>query len=210
MTSHAQFVRPPRLATWLVNLFVSGEEESMVGDLCEEFWQIASTAGAAPARRWYWRQSGKTIAHLFCTGFRAAWWRTVAAIVGGFFVGGFVNGLPDKALSAVTDRYILFWSSHFQAYMWVLKGMLIEHLILSILVGCIVASAAKGREMVATITLALVRCALIGAAVLWVATHLPLDVAWMLWSLADPFAIVVGGAIVRTRRSAGRTRPLPI
>ena len=210
MTAHAQFVRPPRLATWLVNLFVSGEEESMVGDLCEEFWQIASKAGAAPARRWYWRQSGKTIAHLFCTRFRAAPGRTVAAIVGGFFVGGFVNGLPDKALSAVTDRYLLFWSSHFQAYLWVLKGMLIEHLILSMLVGCIVASAAKGGEMVATITLALVRCALIGAALLWVATHLPSDVAWMLWSLADPFAIVVGGAIVRTRRSAGRTRPLPI
>lgn len=210
MTSRAYLVRPPRLATWLVNLFVSSEEESMVGDLCEEFCHIASKAGVAPARRWYWRQSVKTTGHLFCTAFRAVPWRTAAAIIGGFFVGGFVKGLPGKALSAVTDRYLLFWSSHFQAYMWLLKGMLIEHLILSMLVGCIVAWAAKGREMVATITLALARCALIGAALLWVATHLPIDVGWMLWSLADPFVIVVGGAIVRTRRSAGRTRPLPI
>lgn len=207
MTSHAQFVRPPRLAIWLMNLFAFGEEESMVGDLCEEFCQVASKAGSATARRWYWRQSVKTIAHLFWTGFRAAPSWTIAAIVGGFFVGGFVNGLPDKALSAVTDRYLPFWSSHFQAYMWLLKGMWIEHFILSLLVGCTVALAAKGREMVATITLALVRCALIGAALLWVATHLPIGVAWILWSFTDPLAIVIGGAIVRTRRSAMRTRP---
>jgi hypothetical protein len=127
--------------------------------------------------------------------------------VGGFFLSGLVNGLPDKVLSAITDRYLAFWSTHFQAYMWVLKGMLIEHFLLSMFAGCIVALAAKGREMVATITLALVRCALIGAALLWVATHLPLGVAWMLWSFADPFAIVVGGAIVQMRRSAVRTRP---
>jgi hypothetical protein len=101
----------------------------------------------------------------------------------------------------------MYWSTHFKAYIWMLNGMLIEHLVLSMFVGCVVALAAKGREMIATMTLALVPCALMGGALIWVATHRPLDVAWMLWLFADPFAIVVGGAIVRTRRSAAK--PLP-
>jgi len=117
----------------------------------------------------------------------------------------FVSGLPDKLLSAVTDRYLAFWSTHFNAYIWVLKGMTPVHLIASLFVGCVIALAAKGREMVATITLALVLCALIGSAMVWVATHWPLGIVGMLWTFADPFAIVVGGALVRTRRSPAIT-----
>jgi hypothetical protein len=207
MTSQPDLVRPPRLATWLVNLFASTEEESILGDLLEEYSDLASKSGVAFARRWYWRQTMKTIAHLADTGFRVAPWSTAAAVAGGFLLHRFVSGLPDKVLSAVTDRYLMYWSTHFKAYIWMLNGMLIEHLVLSMFVGCVVALAAKGREMIATMTLALVPCALMGGALIWVATHRPLDVAWMLWLFADPFAIVVGGAIVRTRRSAAK--PLP-
>jgi hypothetical protein len=207
MTSPPDLVRPPRLATWLVNLFASTEEESILGDLLEEYSDLASKSGVAFARRWYWRQTMKTIAHLADTGFRVAPWSTAAAVAGGFLLHRFVSGLPDKVLSAVTDRYLMYWSTHFKAYIWMLNGMLIEHLVLSMFVGCVVALAAKGREMIATMTLALVPCALMGGALIWVATHRPLDVAWMLWLFADPFAIVVGGAIVRTRRSAAK--PLP-
>lgn len=207
MTSQPDLVRPPRLATWLVNLFASTEEESILGDLLEEYSDLASKSGVAFARRWYWRQTMKTIAHLADTGVRVAPWSTAAAVVGGFLLHRFVSGLPDKVLSAVTDRYLMYWSTHFKAYIWMLNGMLIEHLVLSMFVGCVVALAAKGREMIATMTLALVPCALMGGALIWVATHRPLDVAWMLWLFADPFAIVVGGAIVRTRRSAAK--PLP-
>jgi hypothetical protein len=207
MTSQPDLVRPPRLATWLVNLFASTEEESILGDLLEEYSDLASKSGVPFARRWYWRQTMKTIAHLADKGFRVAPWSTAAAVVGGFLLHRFVSGLPDKVLSAVTDRYLMYWSTHFKAYIWMLNGMLIEHLVLSMFVGCVVALAAKGREMIATMTLALVPCALMGGALIWVATHRPLDVAWMLWLFADPFAIVVGGAIVRTRRSAAK--PLP-
>ena len=207
MTSPPDLVRPPRLATWLVNLFASTEEESILGDLLEEYSDLASKSGVPFARRWYWRQTMKTIAHLADNGFRVAPWSTAAAVAGGFLLHRFVSGLPDKVLSAVTDRYLMYWSTHFKAYIWMLNGMLIEHLVLSMFVGCVVALAAKGREMIATMTLALVPCALMGGALIWVATHRPLDVAWMLWLFADPFAIVVGGAIVRTRRSAAK--PLP-
>ncbi len=209
MTSQANFVRPPSFATWLVNLFTVPEEESIVGDLFEEFSQLASKLGVGFARRWYWRQTVKTTAHLFGTGFSVAPWSTSAAVVGGYLLGAFLHGLPDKVLSVVTDRYLAFWSSHFQVYMWVLKGMLIGHLILSMFVGCVVALAAKGREMVATMTLSLALCAMTGAALAWVAKDWPVGdtLQWMLWQCAGPFAIVMGGVIVRTRRSAARTRP---
>ena len=207
MTSQADFIRPPRIADWLVKLFASAEEESILGDLIEEYSDLALKSGLAFARRWYWRQAVKTIAHLSGNGFRRAPWSTAAAIIGGFVLHRFVSRLPDKILSAATDRYLPFWSTHFKAYVLMLNGMPIEHIIGSIFVGCVVALAAKGREMIVTITLALVFCTLICAAIVWVATHRGVDVAWMLWSSADPIAIVVGGAIVRTHRLAATSRP---
>jgi hypothetical protein len=215
MMSQEFSVQPPRIATRLIGLFTSDNEaEAIPGDLLEEFSHLASKSGVAIARRWYWRQTGKTITHLAGGAFRSAPWFTAALVVGGFLLHGFLNALPDKVLSEVTDRYLAFWSSHFQAYMWVLNGMMIAHLMASLLVGSMVALAAKGREMVATLTLVLVYCgmggvALGGAALVWVATHRPMNVAWPLW--ADPFAIMMGGLIVRTRRAQGRdSLPKPL
>jgi len=212
MTSQADFVQPPRIAVWLVNLFIPAETaESILGDLLEEFSHLASNSGVVDARSWYWRQTAKTIVHLFGTGFRAAPWSTTAAVVGGYLLGSVVNGLPDKVLSAVTDRYLGYWSNHFQAYMfWATDGMWIAHLILSMLVGCMVALAAKGREMVATMTLGIVLCAMVGVAYFaWVAKHWPMNLAlsWMLFQCAGPFAMIVGGVVVRRHRSAKRTQP---
>jgi hypothetical protein len=208
MTSQAYFVQPPRIAVWLVNLFTPAEEgESILGDLLEEYSHLASKSGVAFARSWYWRQTVKTIAHLVGSGFRVAPWSTTAAVVGGFLLRGFFSGLPERAIFTVLRRYRVF-DHHFNAYLFfATDGIAIGHVIASMFVGCMVALAAKGREMIATMTLALVLCALIGVAFVWVATHGPMDVAWMLWSCADPFAIVIGGTIVRTRRSAPTTLP---
>jgi hypothetical protein len=93
---------------------------------------------------------------------------------------------------------------------WATDGMLIAHLSLSLRVGSIVALVDKGREMVATMTLALLLCAMVGAAyVTSLAKLWPLEGTfwWMLAQFASPFAIVVGGAIVRTRRSTATVRP---
>jgi hypothetical protein len=209
MTSQADLVPPPRIATWVVSLFTPPEQaESILGDLLEEFSSPASKSGMTFARRWYWRQAVKTIAYLFGAGFRDAPWSTAAAVVGGLFLHRFVSGLPDKALSVLTDKYLFYWSAHFKTYMFLATdGMLIAQLISSMLTGCAVAMAAKGREMVATITVALVMSALIGAAMVWVATHLPLSVGWLLWSFGDPLAIVLGGVLVRTRRAHSTTVP---
>src|SRR5882724_6347978 len=99
MTSQANLVQPPRIATALVNLFTpSGGGESILGDLLEEFSQLSSKSGVVVARRWYWRQTVKTIAHLFFTGFRVAPWSTTAVVVAGFLLFRFASGLPERAI----------------------------------------------------------------------------------------------------------------
>jgi hypothetical protein len=207
MTPAANFLQPPRFAAWLVNLFVPAEEESIAGDLLEEYSHLASKSGIAIARGWYWRQSLKTIAHLACTGLRAAPWATTAAVGGGFLLLRLVSGLPERAIFTVLHRYRVF-DHHFKVYVFfATDGIAIGHVIASLFVGYMVALAAKRREMVATTTLALILCALIVAALVSISTHRPMDVAWIPWLCSDPFAIVVGGAIVRTRRSAAK--PLP-
>jgi hypothetical protein len=205
MMSQAPSIQPPRVATWVIGLFTSDkEDEAVPGDLLEEFSHLASRSGVAVARRWYWRQTAKTIVHLAGAAFYDAPWLMAAVVVGGFWLHGFVSGLPDKILSAVTDRYLMFWSGHYQAYLWALNGVGIAHLAASFCVGCVVALAAKGREMAATMALALVYCGLIGAALVWAALHQRLQGAWMLWSCAAPLGIMVGGVVVRMLRARGR------
>jgi hypothetical protein len=204
MTSQTQL---PRLALWFVNLFATGEEgESILGDLLEEYSQLASKSGAAVARRWYWRQTAKTIAHLSGTTFRVAPWSIAATVIGGFLLNRLVSGLPERAIFAVLHRYKVY-DHHFRAYVFfATDGIAIGHIFASMFVGCFVALAARRREMVATMTLGLVFCAMFGvAALVWVSTGQAL-ILWMLpWYVADWFAIVMGGAIVRTQRSAATT-----
>jgi hypothetical protein len=203
MTAPADFIQPPRTAIWLVDLFAQTEEaESILGDLLEEFSQLASKSGVAFARRWYWRQTAKTVAHLFGAGFRGAPWSVTALVIGGFLLLRLAHGLPDKVLMAVTDRYLNYWSTHFQAYAWLLKGLWIEYLTGSAVVGYIVALAARRREMVATMTLGLILCAMVVVGEVWVVAATGHgSYLWNLpWHLSDPLAIVIGGAIVRTRR----------
>jgi hypothetical protein len=208
MRSHPCFVQPPRVAVWLVNLFTPNEEaESIVGDLQEEFLRLASESGVAVARNWYWRQTIKTIVHLAAMAFRVAPWSTTAAVVGGLLLRRVISGLPERAIFAVLHRYQGF-EHHIDVYVFCASyGIAIGHLLIaSTLVGCMVALAAKGREMIATMTLALYYCALIGAAWIWMGRPGD-DPMWMLWQCADPLAIIVGGTIVRMRRSAAT--PLP-
>src|SRR6202011_133403 len=74
MTTQPDFIRPPILAAWLVNLFAPTEGESILGDLLEEHSDSSSKSGVAFAQRWYWRQPRKTIAHLAGNAFRTAPW----------------------------------------------------------------------------------------------------------------------------------------
>lgn len=210
MTSRADIVEPPRMATWFVNLFAAGEEaESLQGDMLEEFSHFVSKSGVVFARSWYWRQTRKTIAHLVGTAFRVAPWLMAATVIGGFLLNRLVSGLPERAIFAALHRYQIF-EHHFSAYVFFATyGIAIGHVIASLFVECAVALAARGREMVATMTLILVFCAMTIVAMLALLAIGKTLVLWMLpWNGADWFAIIIGGAIVRLRRSAETNLPL--
>ncbi len=200
MTSPSFSIQPPRLAVWLVNLFtVPDNAEAIMGDLLEEFSQIAHQAGVVFARRWYWRQSLKTIVHLIYTAYRAAPWLTCAGVVGGSLTGRLMK-LVAPAIFAVLVRYQIP-EHHFNVYVFfATTGIDIGYLIVFLFEGCIAAIVAKEREMAAATTLALISAAMTGVAVVsWVVQgHFAL---WRLtWNFADMFAILIGGAIVRTQR----------
>jgi hypothetical protein len=209
MKSQPSFVEPPRMANRLVNLFATVEEaESLQGDMVEEFSQLASKSGVALARSWYWRQTWKTVAHLVGTAFRMAPWLTAATVIGGFLLNRLISGLPERAIFAALTRYQVF-EHHFSAYMFFATyGIVIGHVAASLFIGCDVALAARGREMVATMTLALVYCAMTGAAVLMLLATGKTFALWMLpWYVADWLAITIGGLIVRMRRSGTTDSP---
>jgi hypothetical protein len=204
--SKATFVRPPRMAAWLVDLFTpTGQTESIPGDLLEEFSELASQSGAASARGWYWRQSAKTAAHLIATGFVVTPWLIAGTVVGGWLLGWAGYWLTEKAVVAVHYKYQVY--AHIDAYdFWLLYGVLIERLIEPFVVGCVIAVAAKGKEMIATMTLGLLIAGWSGLVLgyfrqYWSEPNFSL-VPLLLTTFVSPVMIVFGGGIVREIRSA--------
>jgi hypothetical protein len=214
--SRAPIVRPPRIAGWVVDLFTP--DESIAGDLLEEFSQIASKSGVAAARSWYWRQSVKSAVHLICTGFRMAPLQLAGAILMGFFLQRFGYRWPEQAIVAVLDFRRHHVTPYYtwlqvQTYLfWLGNGILIGRLLMSLFVGCIVAAATKGREMVATMALGCVVTLMTGMMFLHLVTrHWPED-AYLLPLLVEQVGsasmIVLGGVLVRESRSNVSRRPL--
>jgi hypothetical protein len=208
MSFQTDSLHPPSYALWLINLFACSEDsESLVGDMQEEFSHIASTAGVAPARRWFWRQTLATIPYLFIRGFLGAPLWTATAVLGGFLLMRTVSRLPEMAIFALLAKYRVF-ENHFGTYVFFSTyGIALGHVVASLFVGFGVAVVAKRREMIATTALALVFCTLI--AISWFASiswRWPVHdaITWLLWQCADPVAIVVAGIMMRNRRSRGQ------
>ncbi len=205
--------RPPLIAAWLIELVTPHEQaESIPGDLLEEFSDLASKSGLASARRWYWRQSVKTIAHLAGAGFRVAPWSIAGAVVMGYLLRWFSAGLPEQVIVGVlhfrrhhvTPYYT--WAQAQTYLLWLNSGIWIGHLLLSLFIGCFVAVVARGSEMVAATALGLLCGAMNGVGFLvLVARHSP-ENAYLAPFLVHQFVgsimIVIGGVIVRESRSA--------
>jgi hypothetical protein len=211
MMSQSHFVQPPCLAMWLLTLFALDDAaESILGDLLEEFARLVSKSGLPIARRWYWRQTLKTILQLAAQGFRTAPWLTTAAVAGGFFLRGVVGRLVEPMIFAAIEKYQIP-DHHFSAYVFLATtGIDIGYLISFLFVGFIVAFVAKGREMGATMALGLIFGAMVVVA-------LPVEVmrfghatplSRLMWYFSDSLAIVIAGAIVRTHRLGAATRHL--
>jgi hypothetical protein len=156
MMSEAYRIQPPRVAAWLVELFTPNEEaESLQGDLLEEFLDLASKSGVPYARHWYWLQSMKAVAYLILTGIRLAPFRLAGAVLIGFLLILFGLGLPGRAIVSVLCS-IPVHADYYELWMvWVPLALGMVRMVMSFFIGCIVAVAAKGREMIATIALGL-------------------------------------------------------
>jgi hypothetical protein len=209
MTSQSHFVHPPRLAAWLLTLFALDDEaESILGDLLEEFTLLASKFGVPFARRWYWRQTLKTVYQLAVLGFRTAPWLTAAVVAGGFFLRRVLARLVEPPIFAVIEKYQIP-EHHFSTYVFLATtGIDIGHLITFLFIGFVVALVARGREMMATTALGLIFGAMVVVA-------LPVEVmrfghatplSRLMWYFSDSLAIVIAGAIVRTHRLRAAAR----
>ena len=211
MTFRPSIIGSPRLAALLVNLFTSSvKAETILGDLSEEFTALVSSRGASFARRWYWRQSFYAIAHLFASAFRVDPWWTVSAVVGGFCLLRLFGPLPERFIFAVLQKYHVY-ENHFDIYVFFATyGIGIGHALRALVAGNMIAMVSKGRELVATLTLALILFTmLIVAWVHSIGSHWSTvdTLIWMLWQATVPFGILVGGVLVRIWRSP-RTRSL--
>jgi hypothetical protein len=209
MTPQSHFVQPPRLAVWLLTLFALDDEaESILGDLLEEFTLLASKSGVPFARRWYWRQTLKTVYQLADHGFRTAPWSTMVAVLGGFSLRLVLAGRVEPAIVAVLDRYQVY-EHHFSTYMFFAStGIDIGHLITFLFVGFIAAFVARGREMVATISLGLFWGALTVASFPAVVMQSGYGTALSrgMVYFADSLVMVIAGVIVRTHRLGSKAR----
>ena len=207
MTSQPAFIQPPRLATWLAALFMPVEEaESLQGDLLEEFSSLASERGVAFARNWYWRQVLKTIVHLAGTAFRTAPFLMAGAVAAGCLLIGIASRFSVQATHAFLESHRVY-ESHPDAYLfWIKFPLQTGRMVVCFLAGVLLALAARRRELIATLTLAVVEIAFFLSAVLVVIAS---GRAWLHWFLAMlpwnglfSLAILTGGITVQRWRSA--------
>jgi hypothetical protein len=145
----------------------------------------------------------KTIVHLIYTAYRAAPWLTSAGVAGGLLTRRLLWRLVEPTIFAVLDRYQIP-EHHFNVYVFFAStGIDSGYLIVFLFVGCVAAIVAKEREMAAATTLSLILAAMTGVAVVsWVVEGHYWALWRLTWNFADMFAILIGGAIVRTHRSA--------
>jgi hypothetical protein len=200
MMTKSPLMQPPRIAVWLVNLFTPYDQsESIQGDLLEEFAGLASKSGRVSARRWYWRQSVKSIAQLICTGFRVASWLIAVTVVGGFLLAWGLGYLSEKAITGVLVNYGSQVYAHVDAYVfWLIYGVLVERLLEPMLIGFIVSRVSKGQELIATITLSLLWGGLSGVFLIQAVIQVGRNFGWPVWAVPNAFSAVFEPLLLST------------
>jgi len=206
-------IRPPQLAVWLVELFVPDEQvQSVLGDLFEEFCDVASKSGLAHARRWYWRQTLPTILHLLGNGLRTAPWFMAGVVAGGIVLvelGRLFTGWFVHEGFLFLDLHVFPYShphSRFEIFLVVLLAnswTQLCRLTVSMLIGCIVALMSKGKEMSATLALSVV-CSIPALTRFLLFSHGNHEALrhWLVWPyfFGGLFALVAGNAIIKSHR----------
>ena len=133
-------VQPPAIAVWLIDLFIpERQNESVKGDLLEEFSSLATKFNGPTARNWYWRHSTKTVAHLI---FRTPWIIATALLSGYFVLMNATNVFMERTILPGVSSADIYW------------GTITATSFASLTASWVLAMIAKGRELVATILLA--------------------------------------------------------
>ena len=207
--------RPPRLASWLVDLFCSADQaECILGDFEEEFLDLASKSGVATARSWYWRQTLKAIPHLALSSLRSRPVLLAGAVLFGSLLSRLASSVPEQVLIALLRTQRPYSNQHVEAYvLFVTYGIPAAIFLQALFIGFMVALLAKGKEMVATITLTFI-CGLPTAQLIYLilvrkveyGSFLELGPYVVLRAL-ELSAMVVAGVMVRKFRSRAATRP---
>jgi len=200
-------LQPPRLASWLLDLFTPYEQaESIPGDLHEEFTALASEHGYFSARRWYWRQSFKSIAHLFVAAFRTSLLSVAGSVLVGVLLLRYSANLPERVQFTILHwNHVTAYHADWAAYIfWVNIGILVGQLLMCLLIGFLVAFLAKGKEFVATTTLCLLHILIVGVllrSARFVAPYShPALLEILHFMFEYPIMIILGGWIVRDIR----------
>lgn len=208
--------RPPRLAAWLVELFApANQAESILGDLSEEFVDIALKRGSARARRWYWRQSLRTIGCLVGAAFRNASGRLAAVVLLGFLLSLFSADLPETVVVLLLRTQQPYSNRHVDPYMGFLNaGIPVVRALIALSIGCFVAVMARGKELAAALALAVLRT--LPIAWLFLLRYMPaapgqptFDVPFrffLIGAALDVIGTVVAGVLVREARSPSSPR----
>ena len=202
--------RTPRLADWLVRLFVSKDQIPLIlGDLREEFSTLTSSRGLRSARFWYWRQVAKTIPNLLYAELLLGPWQVLLGVVAGLFL----LWLGNIPLAAIWDRYPAHWPEPLRL-LWLVCFPIAALIIPPMLSGCTVGWLSRRRGMILIVLLSFaVLAARIVSHSLYPG-HVPMGGPpfWsILWWERDPFhptviplnivvwpaATFVGGAIAR-------------
>ena len=223
--SRAPVVQPPRIAVWLIELFASEKQvEPIHGDLLEDFSVIASRSGMPAARRWYWKQSLKSVAHLIWTGYRTAPWLIPLAIAG-ICVLRLTLNLPTRVVCGIVFSIPGYYKTHLIPWtFWVNYGVAVGTLVWEMLVGCSIGLVARGKEIVATATLGVVGIAIFTIPHLiwfaWYVAHWPssyarpsgspaftLGMVALINTFGHSIMPVIGGVIVRRFRLTAARRP---
>ena len=146
MTSQSHVVQPPRLAMWLLTLFaLDNAAEHILGDLLEEFTRLASKSGVSFARRWYWRQTFKTVVQLAVLGFRTAPWLTTEQLSEDFFCeSSSLDGSSHRYLRAL-EKYDVYEHHLGTTCSSPPLGIDIGHLITFLLIGFVVCIRGQGK-----------------------------------------------------------------
>jgi hypothetical protein len=212
MKSEAPAARPPRFAVWLVGAFASDPDaETMLGDLHEEFCGLAARSGITAARRWFWRQSIKTVAHLIRAAFRTAPWSLAGAVLLGFLLRRVSLSNPEAVVVAILRTQTPYSNLHYDFYVWMVTwGIPIVGIVESLLLGCVVAAVARGREIVATVTMSMASAvfAAVSFFLLWRQLPLQMLAPWplLVLNVENWTAIILGGILIRKFRSVSARR----